>query len=146
MTNDRLERIDAIAAELNIVGELDSTGQDEAKADPGRFLLVEKNVGSASHMQSHFISTHETLETASNYHIGQEYIEDWQIVFAIDLDTGQRFDGEITQVAWTPTGLPDPPEDLRDAWARYQRGEHVEGYEQRALDEWRGDVAEEAGY
>lgn len=51
---------------------------------------------------------------------------------------------------WTlaePTSpLGDPPEELADAWERYQRGEHLHGYELRALDEWRADVAEDAGY
>lgn len=42
--------------------------------------------------------------------------------------------------------LGDPPEDLADAWQRYQTGGHVEPHELRALDEWRGDEAESAGY
>lgn len=43
-------------------------------------------------------------------------------------------------------GLPDPPEDLADAWRRYQAGEHVEPAEARALDEWRSDCARDAGF
>ena len=39
---------------------------------------------------------------------------------------------------------PDPPEDLRDAWARFQKGESVTPQELRDLDEWRADVHEDA--
>jgi hypothetical protein len=42
--------------------------------------------------------------------------------------------------------LGDPPADLADAWARYQRGDHIEPFELRKLDEWRAERAEEAGY
>lgn len=42
--------------------------------------------------------------------------------------------------------LPDPPSELADAWARFQRGDHVEPYEARRLDEWRADCAQDAGF
>jgi hypothetical protein len=38
---------------------------------------------------------------------------------------------------------PDPPEDLADAWRRFQEGEHVSQGELRQLDEWRADVHED---
>jgi hypothetical protein len=43
--------------------------------------------------------------------------------------------------------LPDPPAHLADAWARYQGGggADVTPSELRALDEWRGEVAEAMG-
>jgi len=42
--------------------------------------------------------------------------------------------------------LGDPPTELADAWRRFQAGETVEPWEVRALDEWRADRAQEAGY
>lgn len=42
--------------------------------------------------------------------------------------------------------LGEPPAELADAWARYQRGDKVEGYELSKLDEWRADRAQEAGF
>lgn len=42
--------------------------------------------------------------------------------------------------------LPDPPENLADAWRRYQVGEPVEPWEVRKLDEWRVDCARDAGF
>lgn len=44
-----------------------------------------------------------------------------------------------------PVGLPEPPPELADAWARYQRGDDVAGYELSKLDEWRADCARDAG-
>lgn len=44
------------------------------------------------------------------------------------------------------SALPEPPAHLADAWARYQRGEHIEGYEMSKLDEWRADCAQDAGF
>lgn len=44
------------------------------------------------------------------------------------------------------SALPEPPAHLADAWARYQRGEIVEGWELSELDEWRVTCAQEAGY
>jgi hypothetical protein len=40
-------------------------------------------------------------------------------------------------------GTPDPPDDLADAWRRYQQGGDVSPDELRQLDEWRADVNED---
>jgi hypothetical protein len=42
--------------------------------------------------------------------------------------------------------LGDPPDDLADAWDRYQHGGDVAPHELRKLDEWRSERAEEDGY
>jgi hypothetical protein len=61
------------------------------------------------------------------------------------------FDLTITNRAHAPARaaadvLGPPPEQLADAWRRYQAGEHVEPYELRKLDEWRAERAEQEGY
>ena len=35
-------------------------------------------------------------------HLGQEYAEEWELIGAVDLDTGARFDGRPVMV-WTPS-------------------------------------------
>jgi hypothetical protein len=45
-----------------------------------------------------------------------------------------------------PSGLPEPPPELADAWRRFQSGEDVEPHELRALDEWRASCAADAGF
>lgn len=45
-----------------------------------------------------------------------------------------------------PDPLGEPPAELADAWARYQQGEGVQPYELRALDEWRSEQGEAAGF
>jgi hypothetical protein len=42
--------------------------------------------------------------------------------------------------------LGPPPEDLADAWERYQHGGEVAGWELSKLDEWRDDRAREEGF
>lgn len=46
----------------------------------------------------------------------------------------------------TGSPLPDPPEELRDAWARFREGGDVSQSELRKLDEWRAECAEAAGF
>lgn len=101
---NRTERIDEVLAGLEIRGVAEDTHADEIGVDPDRFLLVERNVGSAAYMQSHWFTTHDTLQDAGEYHVGQEYAEDWEIEFAVDLDTGVRHQGDY-RVEWTP---PEP--------------------------------------
>ena len=96
----RENRIDAILEALEVVGDDDSTNRVGVRYQPSQFLLVESNVGSASAMQSHYLTTHNTLKYAGDYHVRQEYADDWQIEFAVDLDTGQRYEGEIAGVQW----------------------------------------------
>jgi 8-oxo-dGTP pyrophosphatase MutT (NUDIX family) len=66
----------------------------------------------------------------------------------VDLDTGKKF---LPVVGWKAEGEddllegpPDPPEDLREAWERFQRGEEVSPGDLRRLDEWRADAREDA--
>jgi hypothetical protein len=91
-TDARIGRYALAVAGLNIVGDTDETGQGAAiealHAGDARYLLVESNVGRASHMQSHFLSVHATPDAAGDYHVGQEYREDWTIESLLDLDTG----------------------------------------------------------
>lgn len=63
----------------------------------------------------------------------------------VNLDTGETIEPTVSfEIGGSQ--LPDPPEDLADAWRRYQAGERVEPYEARKLDEWRGDCAADAGF
>lgn len=57
------------------------------------------------------------------------YLDRYGVQYEDELDEGER---------------PEPPEDLADAWRRYQAGEEVTQAELRELDEWRTDVAWDA--
>lgn len=77
---------------------------------------------------------------------------DWAVIHLtggltlyVDAPTVYVADAEIIEDDDT-SPLPDPPAKLADAWARFQRGEHIEPYEGRALDEWRSECAEAAGF
>lgn len=95
----RQDRINETIAELEVFGSEEDTGANEI-ANPSRYLLVEKNVGSAADTQSHWFSTFDTLEEASTYHTSQEYRQDWEIQFAVDLDTGARHEPEL-KIVWS---------------------------------------------
>jgi hypothetical protein len=67
-------------------------------------------------------------------------------------DDARVYCREDHEVEWTGvqveprSPLPDPPPELADAWRRYQKGEHVAGFELSKLDEWRDDCARDAGF
>lgn len=152
MLNDlvRGPRFDKVVEEIQPVGTDLAPELAETRSNLGRWLLVEKNVGSSGD-PSHWFTTHGSLDAAGQYHVGQEYAADWEIAFAVDLDKGDRYEGQVATVVWTnmstlASPLPEPPDNLKDAWARFQRGDHVEPHEARALDEWRADCAQDAGY
>lgn len=99
----RRARIAAAVDGLGLVGDREVTGLDAIDAEePRRYLLVERNVGSAAAEQSHYLTTHTTRADAANYVLGQEYPADWEIVYLLDLDEDQTYTGEVIQeVEWT---------------------------------------------
>jgi hypothetical protein len=97
---NREMRIDATVKAIETVGTDEDLGLNEARVNPERYLLVEKNLGSAAYMQSHWFGTHETLEAAWDNHQGQEHVEDWQLEFAVDLDTGVSYVPGRSIVEW----------------------------------------------
>jgi hypothetical protein len=101
----REERIAAIVNEVGVIGPDDNTGIADID-EPRQYLLVEKNHGRAAYAQSHFLTTHDSLDEAAAYHLGQEYREDWQIVFAVDLDTDARLTAvePETLITWVTAG------------------------------------------
>lgn len=67
--------------------------------DPGglegklsRYLLCEDAVQHSGN----FFTTHDSPEDAVTYHDTQECADDWTATALIDLDTGERFTGEVT--------------------------------------------------
>lgn len=67
--------------------------------------------------------------------------EDWDVVNRAE----QLMDAAFTAGTMKGGGdMPEPPEELADAWRRYQAGEDIPGYELRRLDEWRADAREDA--
>lgn len=67
-----------------------------------RYVLVEENLKNAP---SHWFSSHDTPDDASDYHHNQEYAEDYAIVELVDLGTGQRLEPAETRTAFTRTPL-----------------------------------------
>jgi hypothetical protein len=96
----RESRIDAVLVAVAPYGSAEYTNSDGARLNPDRYLLVEKNVGSAADEQSHYFTTHPSLDEAWAYHDGQEYREDWEVTLAVDLDTGTRYVPGRTTVEW----------------------------------------------
>lgn len=101
ITLSRENRIDAIVEGLEVIGGDFETNRVSVRAKPKRYLLVEENLGAARPEQTHYLTTHDALGDAAEYHLGQEYPEDWSIAFAVDLDNGQRYSGEIAGVTWS---------------------------------------------
>jgi hypothetical protein len=106
---DRLDAISSVVAEVGPNGiETDlgldvgpngietDLGLDEVKRIRDRFLMVEKNLGSANAMQSHYFTGHMSRADAAAYWASQEYREDWKPVVLVDLDTGVRYTPEVT--------------------------------------------------
>ena len=61
-----------------------------------RFVLIERNRDGSTH----WFSTHATLAAAASYHDDQEYVDDWEIITAVDLDQGTVYDA-TTVTAWS---------------------------------------------
>lgn len=69
-------------------GVLDGTLASEAVSDgPDRYLLVETNVRGCE--PPRWYSTFDSALQAADYHINQEYADDWYAEALIDLDTGE---------------------------------------------------------
>lgn len=94
MTTTRIERLDKIKAELGP----DIENFDEVRAQletdetftPECILLVEECTLVGRGAEYH-VTLHGQLGDAGDYNTQQEYASDWQIVFAVNLDTGQRY-------------------------------------------------------
>jgi hypothetical protein len=93
---DRLDAISSVVAEVGPNGIEIDLGLDEVKRIRDRFLMVEKNLGSANAMQSHYFTGHMSRADAAAYWASQEYREDWKPVVLVDLDTGVRYTPEVT--------------------------------------------------
>lgn len=61
-----------------------------------RFVLVERNRDGSTH----WFSTHATLAAAASYHDTQEYVDDWEVITAVDLDQGAVYDA-ATVTTWS---------------------------------------------
>jgi hypothetical protein len=89
-TDVRRSRIAAIAERINPIDECWTE-------NPERYALIERSVFD----DSHYLTTHRSLEAAGSYHTSQEHAEDWTIDYAVDLDTAAEYDGEIGEIQWT---------------------------------------------
>lgn len=58
-------------------------------ADAGVWLLVEKNRKSAP---DYWLSRHDSPADALRYHAGQDYAEDWQPLWLINLADNERYE------------------------------------------------------
>lgn len=79
-------------------------GINEGAADPGqpRWLLVEANARGGS--PSVYYTLHHSPDDAADYHLNQEYPDDWTVEALINLETGTRFDPEpttVTTIHWS---------------------------------------------
>lgn len=128
----REDRIREVIAALDPVGDGEDTNIAHVFDSPERFLLVEQNVGRAAYMQSHYLTTHDTLEDAGLYHAGQEYAEDWMILYALDLETGVRHEAAM-RVVWTPAEPVMVQADYEGETWMVHGYEWVQGEENRAV-------------
>jgi hypothetical protein len=62
-----------------------------------RYVLLEHGSHGAT-----WLTTHATLDEASDYTLNQEYAEDWAATVALDRETGQEF--VPRQLVWAPRG------------------------------------------
>ena len=51
------------------------------------FVLIEASIYDGGHWLTRWVS----LDAAADYHDGQEYPDDWDIVEVVDLSTGDRY-------------------------------------------------------
>lgn len=105
-TTTRNDRLEELVREVDPVGDaLDlglgtaETGDGYARTTDRQYLLVEKNVGRAADVQSHFFTPVDSLEEAAQANLGNEYAEDWEALFCVDLDTGWRYEAE-PRIVW----------------------------------------------
>lgn len=79
-------------------------GINEGAVEAGqpRWLLVETNARGGS--PSVYYTLHESPPAAGEYHLNQEYPDDWTAEILIDLETGRRFNPEpttVTTIHWS---------------------------------------------
>lgn len=95
----RRRRITAAIKRAEPHGGADDLGLDGLDPVQDRYLLVERNVGSASGSQSHWFSTHRSRKAATDAILGQEYPDDWVTVELVDLDANIVYEPEL-KITW----------------------------------------------
>lgn len=102
---ERRNRLTFIIDELTEVGHLqDGDGGVDAIDLDLRFLVIERNW---RYGRGYWLTSAVDLAMAGAGHLGQEYAEEWELIGAVDLDTGARFDGRPVMV-WTPSTVAGP--------------------------------------
>lgn len=66
--------------------------------ETGEWLLIEENTHDS---RDYWHTRHDSPEAAAEYHDGQEYGEDWEIVGLWDLNMGTQYEAE-TRTTFTP--------------------------------------------
>jgi hypothetical protein len=85
----------AILGELEIEQEIAENRHGWSHTDE-QYVLIENGL-----FEPIWVTCHHTPADAAAYHLGQEYLEDWNVHSLIDLDTGQRFDATHS-LTWEP--------------------------------------------
>ena len=70
---------------------------DDIPGDHRRWLLVERNQGSARETQPVYLSTHDSPQDAEQYSSQQECPDDWHPIAVVNLDTGEVHQIEVVQ-------------------------------------------------
>lgn len=126
----RNERLDAALEPLDQGDNPEDTNASGVRLNPERFLLVENNLGSASGIQPHYFTTHASLEAAGGYNADQDNAHEWEIHFALDLDTGEQYEGTpYITIGWGRA----PEADLLDTSERLARVRSLIEEAQRAV-------------
>ena len=114
-----------------------------------RYVCVTVNYSSHGEAKYFFLPTFDDPAAAMDRAV--EYARDDLFeelpVEVHDLDGGPSYTPSWHAVPWSIEGepvQPEPPEELADAWRRFQAGEDVTPQELRDLDEWRADAREDA--
>jgi hypothetical protein len=63
------------------------------------WVLIEENVAGGF-----WLTAHARQEDAAEYHLGQEYSEDWEVVELVDLTTGATYQ-PVRTITWEPAGV-----------------------------------------
>src|SRR4051812_25993596 len=128
---------------------------NESRADRGEHALAV-----SSDCQDAFTDLSDALANLMHFadRAGLDFsavVNHARVAYAGDMEDGPRAARNAARFPATdaaaedvhpPDVLGDPPCELAAAWDRFQRGERVEEWEVRALDEWRADRAAEDGY
>jgi len=85
--NTMLAHLAELAGEGEHFNDTTAAWEQADFADKHPFLLIERSVYDASL----FVTVHESLAEAADYHDVQEYPDDWTIEYVLDLDTGERY-------------------------------------------------------